>query len=120
LFEVDLPNASREIPVGTTAEIHVDVGEPAPAIEIPLLAAKIRGNTATVFVVEEAVAKKISVDLVGERSGSAFVSPKSLKPGTRVVTQGRSLLANNDRVAAKLEEIKTAADLAVSPGGAVK
>lgn len=105
-FEVDLPNGSRDIPVGTTAEIHVDVGEAVPAVEVPLLAAKIRGNGATVFVVEDGVAKKLSVDVVGERGGSVFLSTKALEPGARVVTQGRSLLANNDRVAAKLEDVK--------------
>jgi RND family efflux transporter MFP subunit len=101
-FEVDLPNANRELPVGTTAEVTVDVGEPVPATEIPLLSAKIRGKSATVFVVDGSVAKKETVQVLGERGGSLFVEPK-LKPGTQVVTQGRSLLANNDRVAAKLE-----------------
>lgn len=104
LFEIDMPNPGRDIPVGTTAEIHVDVGEPVTASEIPLLAAKIRGKAATVFVVEDGVAKKVSVDVLGERGGSAFLRPNGLKPGTRVVTQGRALLANNDRVAAKLDE----------------
>lgn len=105
-FEVDLPNTDRDIPVGTTAEIRVDVGEARPAIEIPLLAAKIRGKSATVFVIEDDVAKKLSVEVIGERGGSVFLSGKSIKPGARVVTQGRSLLANNDRVAAKLEDPK--------------
>lgn len=118
LFEIDLPNPARDVPVGTTAEIHVDVGEPVPATEIPLLAAKIRGKTATVFVVEDGVAKKISVDLVGEKGGSAFISAKNLKAGARVVTQGRSLLANNDAVAAKLDEAKPAADPKNGPGAA--
>lgn len=106
VFEVDLPNGNRDIPVGTTAEIRVDVGEAVSAVEIPLLAAKIRGRSATVFVVEDGIAKKLSVDVIGERGGSVFLSAKTLVPGTRVVTQGRSLLANNDRVAAKLEEPK--------------
>jgi RND family efflux transporter MFP subunit len=106
LFEVDLPNGARDIPVGTTAEIHVDVGEPVPALEVPLLAAKIRGRSAIVFVVEDGTAKKVSVDVLGERGGSVFLSGKTLQPGARVVTQGRSLLANNDRVAAKLEDAK--------------
>jgi len=103
VFEVELPNAAREIPVGTTAEIHVDVGAPVPAVELPLLAAKIRGATATVFVVDDNVARKVSADVLGERGGSVYVRPGALTPGARVVTQGRSLLANNDRVAAKLE-----------------
>jgi hypothetical protein len=104
MFEVDLPNGKREIPVGTTAEIHVDIGQPIPAIEVPLLAGKIRGQSATVFVVEESTAKKLSVKVIGERGGSLFLAPSELKTGARVVTQGRSLLANNDRVAAKLVE----------------
>jgi len=99
-FEVDIPNTAHDIPVGTTAEIAVDVGEPVDAVEIPLLAAKVRGKTATVFVVEGAIAKKAQVDVLGERGGSLFVK-LDLKPGSRVVTQGRSLLANNDRVTAK-------------------
>jgi len=101
-FEVDLPNTAREIPVGTTAEIVVDVGDAAPAVEIPLLSARIRGKSATVFVVEAGIAKKTSVDVLGERGGSVFVKP-ALKPGSHVVTQGRAQLANNDHVAAKLE-----------------
>lgn len=102
-FEIDLPNADREIPVGTTAEIRVDVGAPVPAVEIPLLAAKVRGKSATLFVVADGIAKKRSVEVVGERGGSLFVKAEALEPGTRVVTQGRSLLAHNDHVAARLD-----------------
>lgn len=103
-FEVDLPNASREIPVGTTAEITVDVGEPVPATEIPLLAAKVRGKSGTVFIVDGSAAKKVSVTILGERGGSLFVK-NDLKAGTQVVTQGRSLLADKDRVVAKVESV---------------
>jgi RND family efflux transporter MFP subunit len=104
-FEVDLANTAREIPVGTTAEITVDVGEAVPATEIPLLAAKVRGKSGTVFVVEGGTAKKTSVSVIGERGGSLFVRT-DLAPGAQVVTQGRSLLENNDRVVAKLEASK--------------
>jgi len=101
--EIDLPNADKAIPVGTTAEIAVDVGEPKDAIEVPLLAAKIRGRSGTVFVVDgSGVAKKVTVGVLGERGGSLFVKP-DLAAGAHVVTQGRSLLANNDKVAAKIE-----------------
>ena len=101
--EIDLPNHERDIPVGTTAEVHVDVGEPQPAVEIPLLAAKVRGKNATVFLVENGVAKKAVFQVLGERGGSLFLSP-DLKAGSQVVTQGRSLLADKDKVAAKLED----------------
>lgn len=111
-FEVDIPNEHRDIPVNTTAEIHVEVGEPVDATEIPLLAAKVRGKKATLFVVEGQVAKKVTVTVLGERGGSLFV--KDLAPGTRVVTQGRALLANGDRVAAKVDPLPTEAPQAKS------
>lgn len=106
LFEVDLPNQERTIPVGTTAEIHVEVGQPRRATEVPLLAAKIRGRSATLFVVEGGVARKVSVDVIGERGGSVFLNDAEVAPGAQIVTQGRSLLANNDRVNTKLDEPK--------------
>lgn len=102
-FEVDLPDPTREIPVGTTAEIFVDVGKPMDTSEIPLLAATIRGSKASLFVIQNNVAQKKSVKLIGERGASIFVDPKELPAGTQVVTQGRGLLANNDKVAAKLD-----------------
>jgi membrane fusion protein, multidrug efflux system len=106
-FEIDLANPDRQLPVGTTAEILVDVGQPVQATEVPLLAAKIRGKSATVFVVEEengSIARKVSVQVLGERGGSVFLkTADQLKPGSHVVTQGRSLLAHNDRVTAKIE-----------------
>ncbi len=104
-FEIDLPNTAHDIPAGTTAEITIDVGDAVPATEIPLLAARVRGKTATVFVVEGAIVKIVTVAVIGERGGSLFVK-RDLAPGARVVTQGRSLLANNDHVVAKLEAPK--------------
>lgn len=101
-FEVDVPNEARDVPVGTTAEVHVEVGAPAPATEIPLLAARIRGRSATLFVVEGGAAKKRTLDVLGERGGSLFVA-RDLAPGSQVVTQGRASLADDDRVSAKVE-----------------
>lgn len=101
-FEVDLEDEKREIPVGTTAEIVVSAADPVDATEIPLKAAKIRGAKATVFVVEEGVAKSVSVRVLGERGGSLYVAT-DLAPGAQVVTQGRSLLANGDKVVVKEE-----------------
>src|SRR5262249_19316093 len=45
-FEIDLSDSKREIPVGTTAEVTIEVGEPAGATEIPLIAASVRGGSA--------------------------------------------------------------------------
>lgn len=101
-FEVDIEDATRAIPVGTTAEIVVNAAEPVDAIEIPLTAAKIRGAKATVFVIEGGVAKSVSVRVLGELGGSLFVAA-DLAPGAQVVTQGRSQLANGDKVVAKVD-----------------
>jgi RND family efflux transporter MFP subunit len=102
-FEVELENGKRDIPVGTTAEIFVDVGKPAPATEIPLLAGTVRGDKASIFVIKNNVAEKKSVKVLGELGASIFIDPKDLEAGAHVVTQGKSLLSNNDRVTAKLE-----------------
>ena len=100
--EIDVPDPDRSLPVGTTAELTIDVGEPIAATEIPLVAASMRGAKATVFVVDGQTARKGIYDVKGERGGSLFLDP-ALPPGSRVVTEGRALLKDGDRVEAKLE-----------------
>jgi hypothetical protein len=80
----------------------MEVGEPVAATEIPLVAASIRGGKATVFVVDRNLAKKGVYQLRGERGGSLFVD-SALPPGSHVVTEGRALLKDGDRVEAMLE-----------------
>ena len=99
-FEIDVPNAAHALPVGTTARLTIDVGEPEPAIEVPLRAATERGEKATLFAVEGGVAKSDVFKVSGEAGGSLFVEPK-LKAGTPVVVEGRALLDDGDKVAAK-------------------
>jgi RND family efflux transporter MFP subunit len=101
-FEVDLPDHDARIPVGTTGEAELDVGQPVPATEIPLRAAAIRGGKATIFVIEGDVAHARTVAVKGELGGSLFVD-ESLPEGTRIVTEGRALLVDGDRVSAKVE-----------------
>ncbi len=101
-FEMDIADPAREFPVGTTAELSIDVGQPEPASEIPLFAATVRGSKASVFVVDAGVAHKRTFLVKGEREGRLFLDP-SLQPGSTVVTEGRALLNDNDRVAATLE-----------------
>jgi len=101
-LEIDVPDPHRTLPVGTTAEITMEVGEPVAATEIPLVAASIRGGKATVFVVDRNLAKKGVYQLRGERGGSLFVD-SALPPGSHVVTEGRALLKDGDRVEAMLE-----------------
>jgi hypothetical protein len=88
--------------VGTTGEAHLDVGQPEPATVIPLVAANVRGAKATVFVVEDSVAHARTVLVKGEIGGNLFVDP-SLAPGAQLVTEGRALLTDGDRVSVKAE-----------------
>jgi membrane fusion protein, multidrug efflux system len=96
-FEIDVPDTARTLPVGTTAELTIQVGEPRPASAIPLAAAAVRTPKATLFVVEGDVAHTRVVTLLGEREGLLYLDP-SLKPGTPVVLEGRALLQDGDRV----------------------
>ena len=99
-FEIDVANANHVLPVGSTARLTIDVGEPQPASEIPLRAATVRGDKATVFTVQGDVAKSEVVKVLGEAGGTLYLEPK-LKAGTAVVVEGRALLDDGDNVAAK-------------------
>ncbi|HET7540928.1 MAG TPA: efflux RND transporter periplasmic adaptor subunit [Polyangiaceae bacterium] len=102
-FEIDVADPDRSLPVGTTADILIDTGAPVPACEIPLSSATVRGETATVFVVEGSIAHKRSFRVLGEREGRLFVDA-GLGASTRIVVQGRALLNDADRVAASREK----------------
>jgi membrane fusion protein, multidrug efflux system len=108
-LEIAVPDPDRSLPVGTTAELVIDVGQPARATEIPLIAASIRGSRASVFVVEGQTARQSVYGVLGERGGSLFVEPR-LPAGAQVVTEGRALLQDGDRVEAKLETIEHKVD----------
>jgi RND family efflux transporter MFP subunit len=99
-FEVDIADPNRSIPVGTTGEVHIDVGTPAIATEIPLYAATVRGNKASVFAIENNVAHSQTVAVEGEAGGSLFLVPE-LFPETMVVAEGRALLEDGDQVETK-------------------
>jgi RND family efflux transporter MFP subunit len=99
-FEVDVANANHVLPVGATARLTIDVGAPQPASEIPLRAATVRGDKATVFTVQGDVARSEVLGVLGEAGGRLFVEPK-LAPGTPVVVEGRALLDDGDKIAVK-------------------
>jgi RND family efflux transporter MFP subunit len=99
-FEIDVPDTHRAIPVGTTAEIRIDVGVASPASEVPLYAASVRGAKANVFVIEGDIAHARVVPVKGELAGQLFLDPAKLAPGSKVVTEGRALLADGDKVKA--------------------
>jgi len=99
-FEIDLPDPEREIPVGTTGEVRIEVGEPVAATEVPLYAATVRGDRATVFVVAHGVAEAHTVAVEGEAAGALFLEA-AIAPESLIVTEGRALLNSGDRVDAK-------------------
>jgi membrane fusion protein (multidrug efflux system) len=101
-FEIDVPDPARALPVGTTAELEIDVGAPAAVTEVPLIAASVRGAQATLFVVDGQTAHKAVYAVAGERGRSLFLE-RALAAGSRVVTEGRALLKDGDRVAATLD-----------------
>lgn len=103
-FELDVPNPDRTIPVGTTGELAIDVGEPRPALEIPLSAASVRGTKANLFVVEDGFARARTVPVLGESYGKVYLDPE-LKRGSQIVTEGRALLSDGDRVQCGLESL---------------
>jgi RND family efflux transporter MFP subunit len=98
-LEIDIPDPQRRLPVYTTAEVAVEVGKPVPATSVPLTAATVRGDKATVLVVDGDVARRRTVDVVGESQGSLYLSP-NLPSGTGVVTDGRNNVRDGDRVRA--------------------
>ena len=97
---IELDTPADDAAVWTTAELALDVGSSAPAIAMPLTAAEIRGSKATLFVITDKVAHVARATVIGERAGVLYVEP-SLPPDTRVVTEGRGLLNDNDPVTAK-------------------
>ena len=99
-IELDVDDPTRSIPVWTTAELSLDVGAAVPATAIPMTAATMHGSKASVFVVKDGVARATRAKLIGERKGVFYVEP-SLPAGGLVVTEGRGLLDDNDRVDGK-------------------
>jgi RND family efflux transporter MFP subunit len=98
--EVDLVDPQRAIPVNTTGEVRIEVGQPIPATEVPLVAASITGTKATLFRIEGGVARKVTFPIQGEQGSDVFLDT-ALEPGALVVTEGRATLADGDRVAPK-------------------
>jgi membrane fusion protein, multidrug efflux system len=95
--EVDLDNTRHDLPVNTTGEVTIQVGQPTVAAAIPLVAASITGSKAAVFVIDGDVAYKRTFKIQGEEGSNLYLET-TLKPGSRVVTEGRALLADGDHV----------------------
>lgn len=100
--EIDVQDAERALPVGTTAEVFIEVGEVQDAIELPLRAATIRGSKANLFIVDGDVAKSASARVLGESGKSVFLE-RFIHAGALVVLEGRAQLRNDDIVRARVE-----------------
>jgi membrane fusion protein, multidrug efflux system len=111
--EIDIADPKRHIPVNTTGQVRVEVGQPRPATAIPLDAASISGSKATLFSVEGGKAHNATYPVLGELGGALFLDP-SLKAGTQVVSEGRAILADGDAVAPKQVQF-TASSAAAAP-----
>ncbi len=104
------PIPQRQYPVGTTAIVHVDVGKPVPATEVPIYAATQDEGKAKLFVVDHDVAHAKTLPVTGEVGGGLYFALAALPAGSLVVTEGRALLSDGDRVLAHVEaEAPTAA-----------
>jgi RND family efflux transporter MFP subunit len=114
-FEVDLPDPSRSLPVGTTAEMTVAASAPVPAVEIPLAAGAVKGDKATLFLAENERSRKVVADVLGEKAGNLFLAP-SLAEKALVITEGRALLKDGDRLQVKIERAAPARPAEVKGG----
>lgn len=101
--EMDVDGAVGHFPVGATARVTVEMGEPRPAVELPLAAATVHGTRATVFVASGGTARRREAMLLGEREGRLFLA--GLAPDEQVVTQGRATLLDGDSVAASPDQL---------------
>lgn len=105
-FEVDLHDPQRSLPVGTTAVASVAAGKPVPSLALPLSAAVLKGDKALVFVADGGSARKATASVLGQSQGTLFIKPApELVDGALVVTVGRSLLKDGDRLAVKVDRL---------------
>jgi membrane fusion protein, multidrug efflux system len=100
-FEVDVPNPEHLLPTGATARVSLHVGGARPAVRIPLHAATVRGDKASIYLVEGGRAKRVEAPVLGESGGDLFLDPTIVKPGSAVVIEGRALLDDGDAVEPK-------------------
>ncbi len=99
--EIDLTDPDHHIPVNTTAEVVVAVGQAVPATAIPIIAADLSQDKAKLFTVADSVAHVQTSPVLGEAGGQLYFQPTLLSAGTAVVLEGRAALNDKDRVNAQ-------------------
>jgi RND family efflux transporter MFP subunit len=103
-FEVDVADPGRLFPVGATAIVHVAVGKPVPATEVPIYAATQDEGKAKLFVVTNDIAHAKTLPVTGEVGGAVYFALTTLPSGSMVVTEGRALLSDGDKVLAHVDD----------------
>ncbi len=98
-FEIDVANPDNKLPANATARVTIEVGKTQNATKIPLRAATVRGDSASLFVIENGRAKRLTSPIWGERGGALSVVA-TIPARTPVVIEGRALLDDNDAVTA--------------------
>ena len=104
-FEIDVPDPDRALPVGTTAELaHRRRRSPRPRPRsrcVAAVGARRQGDASSSSTAS--VAHKARLRRAWASAAAASSSTRRCAPGSRVVTEGRALLNDGDRVEAKLE-----------------
>jgi membrane fusion protein, multidrug efflux system len=100
-FEIDLDDSDRHIPVDTTGEVHVPVGQSVPATAVPLSAVTMNDKKSTLYTVDGDIAHTHTLIELGEVGANVFFPPDALKPGALIVVKGRALLKDGDQVVSK-------------------
>jgi len=102
-FEVDVPNPERQYPAGSTAIVHVELGKAVPAAAVPMYAAIQDEGKAKLYVVDQGTVRAKTLPVIGEVGGMVYFALAALPPGSMVVTEGRALLSDGDKVLAHQE-----------------
>jgi multidrug efflux pump subunit AcrA (membrane-fusion protein) len=85
-----------------TRTVHFAYGDSVPVVAIPSYGATVRGSKATLFVLDGDLARARTFAVVGEEGGQLLLEA-SLGAGAKVVTAGRTVLVDGDRVVGRLE-----------------
>jgi RND family efflux transporter MFP subunit len=102
-FEIDISDTARQYPAGSTAIVHVEVGKAIPATAVPIYATTQDQGKAKLYIVDHDVAHAKTLPVIGEVGGAVYFALAALPEGSLVVTEGRALLSDGDKVLARVE-----------------
>lgn len=98
--EADIPNADRRIPAGVFGTMRLVIYRRDAAITVPLAALKLKGETVSMFVLNEGGTVREIKDVRLGRLSSEWVEVlgDSLTVGSKLVVSGAQMLADGDTV----------------------